>query len=224
MLNRLFLLGSRTMPKIHPNSAAAAAAAIESTRIPKQITDKQVEVLTVWKKSLLFNCNGFTVFDTNGNLVFRVDNYRAGNKTEIFLMDASGKTLLTIRRKKLSLTDNWMVFDGETSVNPRFLVKKPVNFLTTKDLAHVISCQGNKELLYEIIGSYAQRCVAVYDSEKRLVAEVQRKEAKEGVSYGGDVFKLIVQPELDHAVAMALVILMEQMFGLRRSSSLGRLG
>ncbi|KAI3882561.1 hypothetical protein MKX03_019356 [Papaver bracteatum] len=214
------------MPKkIYPNSTTTAAAAAESTRIPKQISDKQVEVLTVWKKSLLFNCNGFTVFDTNGNLVFRVDNYRAGNKTEIFLMDASGKTLLTIRRKKLSLTDNWMVFDGETSVNPRYLVKKPVNFLTTKDVAHVISCQGNsKELMYGIIGSYAQRCVSVYNSEKRLVAEVQRKEAKAGVTFGGDVFKLIVQPELDQAVAMALVILMEQMFGLKRSSSLGRLG
>ncbi|RZC82653.1 hypothetical protein C5167_045440 [Papaver somniferum] len=178
------------MTKVYPNA---------TTEIPKQISDKEVEVLTVWKKSLLFNCNGFTVFDTNGNLVFRVDNYRAGKKTEIFLMDASGKTLLTIRRKKLSLTDNWMVFDGETSANPRFLVKKPVNFLTTKNLARVISCQGNnKELMYEIIGSYAQRCVAVYDNRKRLVAEIQRKEAKAGVTFGGDVFKLIVQPEIDH--------------------------
>ncbi|MCL7024139.1 hypothetical protein MKW94_024021 [Papaver nudicaule] len=210
------------MPKIYPNAAATATA--ESTEIPKQISDKQVQVLTVWKKSLLFNCNGFTVFDTKGNLVFRVDNYRAGNKTEIFLMDASGKTLLTIRRKKLSLVDNWMVFDGETSVNPRFFVKKPVNFLTTKDLAHVISCQGsNKNLMYEIIGSYAQRCVAVYDNKKKLVAEIQRKEAKAGVKLGGDVFKLIVQPELDQTVAMALVILMEQMFGLKRSSSLSSL-
>lgn len=56
-------------------------------------------VLTVWKKSLLFNCTGFTVFDGKGNLVFRVDNYVAGNKSEIVLMDASGKPLLTIRRK-----------------------------------------------------------------------------------------------------------------------------
>ncbi|KAI3882560.1 hypothetical protein MKX03_019355 [Papaver bracteatum] len=206
------------MTKVYPN------ATTETPRIPKQISDREVEVLTVWKKSLLFNCNGFTVFDTKGNLVFRVDNYRAGNKTEIFLMDASGKSLLTIRRKKLSLTDNWMVFDGETSVNPRFLVKKPVNFLTTKNLARVISCQGNnKELMYEIIGSYAQRCVAVYDNRKRLVAEIRRKEAKAGVTFGGDVFKMIVQPEIDQAVAMALVILMEQMFGLKRSNSLDSL-
>ncbi|KAI3911500.1 hypothetical protein MKW98_010387 [Papaver atlanticum] len=205
------------MTKVYPN------ATTETPRIPKQISDREVEVLTVWKKSLLFNCNGFTVFDTKGNLVFRVDNYRAGNKTEIFLMDASGKTLLTIRRKKLSLSDNWMVYDGENSVNPRFLVKKHVNFLTSKNLAHVISCtqSNNRELMYEIIGSYAQRCVGVYDNRKRLVAEIQRKEAaKGGVSFGGDVFKLIVQPQIDSTVAMSLVILMEQMFGSRRSKSI----
>ena len=56
--------------------------------------------LTVWKKSLVLNCNGFTVFDGRGNLVFRVDNYVAANKAgEIVLMDAIGKCLLTIRRK-----------------------------------------------------------------------------------------------------------------------------
>lgn len=56
-------------------------------------------ILTVWKKSLLFNCEGFTVFDSKGNLVFRVDNYTICKKAEIVLMDASGHSLLTIRRK-----------------------------------------------------------------------------------------------------------------------------
>ncbi|KAI3993755.1 hypothetical protein MKX01_002768 [Papaver californicum] len=209
------------MPKVYPN--ANDPNVTTTTEIPHHVLDRQVEVLTVWKKSLLFNCNGFTVFDTKGNLVFRVDNYQSGKK-EIVLMDGIGKSLLTIRRKRLSLADNWMVFDGETSVSPIFLVKKPVNFLASKNVAHVISCtqSNNKNLMYEIIGSYAQRCVAVYDNRKRLVAEIQRKEAaKGGVSFGGDVFKLMVQPELDQTVAMGLVILMEQMFGLRRSISLG---
>ncbi|KAI3993754.1 hypothetical protein MKX01_002767 [Papaver californicum] len=199
------------MPKVYPTEIP--------TKTPQQISGRQVEVLTVWKKSLLFNSDGFTVFDTKGNLVFRVDNYQSGSKKEIVLMSDTGKPLLTIRRKRLSFADNWMVFDGETSVSPIFLVKKPVNFLAAKDVAHAISCidglnsSSNKNLMYGIIGSYAQRCVAVYDNKKRLVAEIQKKEAKAGVSYGGDVFKLIVQPELDQTIAMALVILMEQMFG-----------
>ncbi|MCL7043740.1 hypothetical protein MKW94_015228 [Papaver nudicaule] len=205
------------MPRVYPNEATT-----EATKIPQQISDRQLEVLTVWKKSLLFNCNGFTVYDTKGNLLFRVDNYQSGSRKEIVLMDGRGKCLITIRRKRLSFADNWMVFDGENSLNPKFLVKRPVNFLASKDLAHVISCQSNdKNLMYEIVGSYAHRRVAVYDDKKKLVAEIQRKEAKAGVTFGGDVFKLIVQPELDQTVAMTLVILMEQMFGLKRSISLG---
>ncbi|RZC78004.1 hypothetical protein C5167_002187 [Papaver somniferum] len=169
------------MPKVHPNSTTT-----KPTEIPRHISDRQVEVLTVWKKSLIFNCDGYTVFDTKGNLVFRVDNYQSGKK-EIVLMDGIGKSLLIIRRKKLSLADNWMVFDGETSSSPIFLVKKPVNLMASKNLAHVTSCQSNnKSLIYEISGSYAQRHMAVYDHTKRLVAEIQKKEAKAGVSFGGD--------------------------------------
>lgn len=79
------------MTKVYPNTASEVQRR-DSGR-------HEAEVLTVWKKSLLFNCTGFTVFDAKGNLVFRVDNYVAGNKGEIVLMDAAGKPLLTIRRK-----------------------------------------------------------------------------------------------------------------------------
>lgn len=54
---------------------------------------------TVWKKSLVFNCDGFTVYDSKGNLVYRVDNYVAGGNGEIVLMNASGRALYTICRK-----------------------------------------------------------------------------------------------------------------------------
>lgn len=83
------------MTKIHPNASSADA----SRREDFSGGCCSVEVLTVWRKSLLFNGNGFTVFDAKGNLVFRVDNYASGNKGEIVLMDAAGKPLLTIRRK-----------------------------------------------------------------------------------------------------------------------------
>ncbi|KAL9425754.1 hypothetical protein AB3S75_032674 [Citrus x aurantiifolia] len=216
------------MTKVYPNANVAAAATATAPSIPAkpQASDVNATVLTVWKKSLLFNCNGFTVFDSKGDLVFRVDNYIQGVKGEIVLMDAAGKPLLTIRRKRLSLGDNWLVYDGEkTDVNPRFSVKKHVNILTNKCLAHV-SCNGgdgsssssssptnNKNVLYEIEGSYAQRACAVYDGRRRRVAEIKKKEAVGGVAFGSDVFRLIVQPEMETAVAMGLVILLDQMFG-----------
>lgn len=59
--------------------------------------------LTVWRKSLVFSCEGFTVIDSDGNLVYRVDNYM-GRPDEITLMDASGKSVFTMRRRRVSPT------------------------------------------------------------------------------------------------------------------------
>ncbi|KAM2196590.1 hypothetical protein ACFX1Q_000091 [Malus domestica] len=57
------------------------------------------------------------------------------------------------------------------------------------------------------------RCCAVYDSKRRRVAEIEMKVAVGGVAIGVDVFHLIVQHDMDTAVAMYLVILLDQMYG-----------
>ncbi|XP_028081353.1 protein LURP-one-related 8 [Camellia sinensis] len=228
------------MTKVYPNATAPVSekpklklnASPTSTLTPTS-DDNSVVVLTVWKKSLLFNCDGFTVFNAHGNLVFRVDNYSAATKAEIILMDPSGKSLLTIRRKRLSLSGKWLMYEGETAVNPILSARKHVNLLNTKSLARVSSCCSSgtgttgssssssspsnsikNVMIYEIEGSYTQRCCAVYDGKRRRVAEIKRKEAVGGVDFGMDVFRLIVkQPEIDSSVAMAVVILLDQMFG-----------
>lgn len=69
-------------------------------------------------------------------------------------------------------------------------------------------------ILYEIEGSYTQRCCAVYNQKMQKVAEIRRKEAAVGgIALGEDVFRLVVEPNFDTAVAMALVIVLDQMFG-----------
>ncbi|KAJ6810835.1 protein LURP-one-related 8-like [Iris pallida] len=215
---------------------------------------KEEEVLTVWRKSLLLNGKGFTVFDGKGDLVFRVDNYASDNKGEIVLMDAVGKPLLTIRRKKLSLGENWLIYEGEETSNPLLSVKKHINLLQPKSLAHVVPCTGGGSACaspsssppvaatpsnnnnssprgavarspkaaasagYEVEGSYSQRCCAVYDAQRRKLAEIKRKESPTGgAAFGLDVFRLIVQPGFDRVTAMAIVILLEQMFGSKGS-------
>lgn len=254
------------MRKVHPNANAAVATVVEPSETKPTLKNycreirESTEVLTVWRKSLLFNGKGFTVFDGKGDLVFRVDNYESENKDEIVLMDAEGKPLLTIRRKKLSLGEQWLMYEGEESRNPKYCVKKHVNFLQSKSLAHVNhysnssksganspssspksriitggSSSGSSTTppsspragssstpAFEVEGSYTQRCCTIYDHDSRgQMAEIKRKESVNGgVAFGLDVFHLIVQPGFDAAVAMAIVILLEQMFGSRGSSLL----
>ncbi|KAE8733067.1 Protein LURP-one-related 8 [Hibiscus syriacus] len=205
------------MTKVFPNASFTVGDAAISEKPPQRkllpaAETREEAILTVWKKSLLFNCNGFTVFDSKGDLVFRVDNYMDGNKGEMLLMDANGNPLLTIRRKKMSLGDHWFVYEGETMVNPRFSVKKSMNIMNTKCLAYVNN--RSNSVVYEIEGSYSRRNCAVYDDKRRVVAEIKRKEAVGKVAFGTDVFRLIVRPEYTETEsAMALLIVLDQMFG-----------
>ncbi|PON39893.1 LURP1-related protein domain containing protein [Parasponia andersonii] len=193
--------------------------------------------LTVWRKSLLISCNGFTVIDSNGDLFYRVDNY-IGRPEEITLMDSSGKSVLTMhRRTKLRLVDSWCVYEGEVGNNnchktiinrssssrpkrPIFSIKKNVSLLINGFKSHVLayvfrdSSSEKRSCAYVIEGSYTHRSCKVLDEwSKKVVAEIRRKEETVGgVSFGVEVFQLIVQPGFEPRFAMGFVLLLDQMF------------
>ena len=64
--------------------------------------------LTVSKTSLFFAGDGFTVYDSKGELVFRVDSYGPDirERDELVLMDPHGRCLLTVRRKVRTLSNS----------------------------------------------------------------------------------------------------------------------
>ncbi|KAG6519652.1 protein LURP-one-related 8-like [Zingiber officinale] len=200
------------MAKVHPN-----ATAVQDEKTPEiSVVRKEgggASSLTVWRKSLLFGCSGFTVFDSKGNLTFRVDVYGSAVGV-LVLMDRCGNPVLTLRRKKLSLGETWLIFKGEEdSVDPVFSVKRPVSLRHGRALAHVTPCHNSGGGGYQVEGSYARRSCRVYDECRRAVAEVRRKEAAGGVAFGGDVFRLVVESDFDSCLAMAVVIALDQMFG-----------
>lgn len=78
------------MAKVHPRAPVSSA--------PCYFTSKQ-ETFTIWMKSLVLSGNGCTVFDSNGHVVYRVDNYNCKSGNQVLLMDSRGKVLFTILRK-----------------------------------------------------------------------------------------------------------------------------
>ncbi|XP_014520000.1 protein LURP-one-related 17-like [Vigna radiata var. radiata] len=186
--------------------------------------------LTVWRKSLVMSCKGFTVIDSCGNLVYRVDNY-IGRPNEVTLMDASGKSILTMfRRRRLGLLEEWFVYEGEVgnirrrsklskpSKSPICCVRRHVNILhgNSNVLAYVfrgVSHSDKRCVAFTVEGSYANRTCKVLDECRRVVAEIKRKEANtKNVSFGIEIFQLVVHSGIDPAFAMALVLLLDQMF------------
>ncbi|OAY79970.1 Protein LURP-one-related 8 [Ananas comosus] len=212
------------MTKVHPNAAAAPGSSARKPPVSSSVSvsvPAAVEastVLTVWRRSLLLDGNGFTVFDAKGSLVFRVDNYAAERcKGEIVLMDAAGEPLLTIRRKKLSLAEQWLIYDGEDSSKPRLSVKKHVTLLPSDSLAHVTpcTCAATADATPPTRGGLL--LAPVLCRLRRRAASARQAAVGGAASFGFDVFRLVVEPGFDAAVAMAIVILLEQMFGSRNS-------
>ncbi|KAG1365232.1 putative protein LURP-one-related 11-like [Cocos nucifera] len=83
-------------PSPPPSSSSNASSCLTSSR----------EIYTLWMKSLVLNGNGCTIYDSNGKVVYRVDNYDQKCCNEVYLMDQGGKTLYKMLRKSLVLNGN----------------------------------------------------------------------------------------------------------------------
>ncbi|KAG2601547.1 protein LURP-one-related 8-like [Panicum virgatum] len=194
------------MARVHPNVLPSPAAE-KAAAGPPAAGEEEPTTLTVWRKSLLFNCRGFTVFDAKGDLAYRVDSYDDA-EAEVVLMDPAGRPAFTVRRKRLSLSgEQWLIFAGEEARRPVYAVKRGGGKSMAR-VAHGAAGSGaGGGAPFEVEGSYARRRCVVYDGERRVVAEVQPKEA-----VGTDVFRLVVQPGVDVSLAMAMVVALDQMF------------
>ncbi|KAG1365252.1 protein LURP-one-related 8-like [Cocos nucifera] len=138
--------------------------------------------LTVWCKSLLFNGHGYTVFDdSDGRMVFRVDNYAHNWREETVLMDQAGNVLLTIRRcrKILNLVESWEAYVGDKDVLGMVGHQRPL-FKATKDLGtpsctvSMVPTKGMEPLGYRMSWSRQREWSKIYqaDANAPLVAEV----------------------------------------------------
>ncbi|KAG1365231.1 protein LURP-one-related 11-like [Cocos nucifera] len=170
------------------------------------------EIYTLWMKSLVLNGNGCTIYDSNGELVYRVDNYDQKCCKEVYLMDQGGKTLYKILRKKLLVFGRWEAYryngsNGEEK-RPRFRVKKAYGILKGSGSfgIKVMGCGRENKASCKIETSKHQSVYRIMDMAGGLVAQVQRKHTVSGVLLGEDVMTLAVEPNTDRLLVIGLVV------------------
>lgn len=179
-------------------------------------TYEEEKHLTVFKTSIFFANDGFTVHDDcSGQLVFRVDSYGPDSRDvgEVVLMDADGRCLLTVRRKRPSLHHRWEGYpgDGSGAKKPVFSVRRSSIIGRCNVAVEVFENPGEE---YQIEGNFGQRSCTIFDAEKKEVAEIRRKvDSSTNVVLGKDVFSLCVKPGFDCAFAMGLVLVLDQITG-----------
>ncbi|CAN8269351.1 unnamed protein product [Cochlearia groenlandica] len=202
---------AETIVKIHPTSAAAG----EKPNSPYLTTEK--ESFTIWMKSLVFNTNGCTVFNSKGNIIYRVDNYNSKSCREVYLMDLHGHVLFTLRKKRLGLFKTWEGYrslskniDEITTTNFEYFRVKNNIFknMNKKDSYKVItgSCRNDEGSCYYKMVTRGKSLV-IEDNYGRVIAEVKKKQSRNGnFEFGNDVLTMMVESKVDHSFIIGLVL------------------
>ncbi|MCL7051476.1 hypothetical protein MKW94_015944 [Papaver nudicaule] len=215
------------MSKIHPDYENPLKEIIYSDH---KLGDNRPSNLTVWKKSSMSfqGTDGFTVFNQQGELVFRVDNYSRKNRCLIggvVLMDGIGRALMTLRPRLLSMQYQWNGYEGGEdkcrkapktpifSMRRRSICRKSNEeaeiFIGTADSStnHVTSILPD----LRIEGSFRRRKCSIFTHDGKKVAEILRKKVNNTtVVLSDDVFSLVVEPGFNCDIVMAFVVIMDR--------------
>ncbi|XP_031258333.1 protein LURP-one-related 4-like [Pistacia vera] len=158
------------MAKVHPLPPV----------VPK-VSSKR-ESFTIWMKSLVMQANGCTVYNENGEIVYRVDNYEKKGSNEVYVMDLRGKVLYTILRRVWFL-GRWEGYKGDSSS----LNKEKPKFKVTKK-GHVNAEAG----CYTLEALAGKSAFKIIDCRGGVFAEARRKKSSSRVVLGEDVLSLVV--------------------------------
>ncbi|WOL16010.1 protein LURP-one-related 11-like [Canna indica] len=190
------------MAKIHPSPALPS-----QTPSSNQVSSSQREHFTIWMKSLVFNGNGCTVYDSKGCIAYRVDNYDSKRCSKVYLMDVNGKVVLKILKKKFRLFGRWEGYRCSDQIRPWFKVKRPCGFLDAEHPTCEVWTESGHLRFYQIDGLGSKSSFKIVDmSQRNVLAEVRRKHTESGIALGEDVFTMEVESCVDHSLIMGLVV------------------
>ncbi|CAI0476338.1 unnamed protein product [Linum tenue] len=167
----------------------------------------------MWMKSLVMNGNGCTIYDQNGAVVYRVDNYQKKGGREVCLMDLKGNLVFTILRTASLLlcpflSRTWKGYRRDEETASFSVARRTKRLFATGLCCEVVSCDGR----YKMEASSGGKLTAFKITDVvsgGVVAEAKRKQStstagRRGVLLGSDVLTLVVRPGVDRSLVLGL--------------------
>ncbi|KAL5053060.1 hypothetical protein RYX36_033742 [Vicia faba] len=182
------------MAKVYPQEQESTTSS--QSHDDDQCVSNKRERYTVWMKSLVVHSNGCTVYDSNGNIVYRVDNYDRKGGREVNLMDLKGNVVCTIKKRLLA----FRCWEGHKEEQPWFQVKR----CFTGKIGCTIKV-GSQELCIERMSIGKSFGFRMVNKNGGIIAEAKQKHSSSGILLSNDVLTLDLEAGTDHSLIMALV-------------------
>ncbi|CAA7041442.1 unnamed protein product [Microthlaspi erraticum] len=169
----------------------------------------------------------YDVFDLSDNLIFTIDGSIWNIRRKRVLRDASGTPLLSMRTKGLvTMRYKWEVYKGESieSEDLLFSVREPnlFSFKTSLDVslppqqASITTDVSSIEPDFRTSGRYIGSSFKLFEPiHNTLLAEVVHDFSLRGLIMGNYSFKVRVNPYVDFAFVVALLVIADDTSNLR---------
>ncbi|XP_073393678.1 protein LURP-one-related 15 isoform X2 [Physcomitrium patens] len=198
---------------IHQIPGSTPGATIGVQHVPvvgQQYVSNTVQSYVISKKKLSVSQGDWTITDQAGNSAFKVDGRIASMHSRRFLRDAAGNTILSMKKKVLSVHDTWEILTGngdqvvatcrnssvlqlKTSVDVMLVGKQTSTSTTTPD--------------YQVKGDVLDWNLTVFRGRERA-AVVSRQVTAKTVVLDRDSFDVAIFPGVDQVLVLALLALL----------------
>ncbi|CAN6931759.1 unnamed protein product [Brassica oleracea var. botrytis] len=192
------------MVQIHPVQTLPVDSGVREVKSSPYVTTEQ-ESFTIWMRSLVCHSKGCTVYDSKGNLIYRVDNYDSKSCGEVYLMDLYREVLFEFQQS----FGLFKSCEGCNSNGTRFRLRKNFKISprgsSSSYKAVMESSKDDQQSCYKILNH--RSVFIIEDGSGRLMAEVKKKQSNvNGLDFGEDVLTMVVEPQVDHSFIMGIVI------------------
>ncbi|RCV10152.1 hypothetical protein SETIT_2G089600v2 [Setaria italica] len=158
----------------------------------------------------------FTITDTNGAVVIRVEGAFISIHNRRLLLDANGNPLLCMREKVISMHYTWEAYRGDStkSSDLLFTAKKSsiIQPFETEMYIYLASNTSHEVCDFKMKGSFKERACSFYlGNTNTLIAQMHRQHSAMSTLLGTDHYGLTVFPNVDYVFISALVVILQEL-------------
>ncbi|KAL2548911.1 Protein LURP-one-related 15 [Forsythia ovata] len=177
--------------------------------------------LLIDKKAFTLKSTRYLVTSADGNLMFKVEKFPFHGT--LVVLDASGNPVITLRPKKLTNHSRWQVFRGESTDEKDliFSVKRSSMFQIHSKLDVFLASNTSEEYCdFKVKGTHSDSSCDIFAGNSSTpIAQMDNKMTAGSIFLGKDKFMVIVSPNVDYAMVVSLIIILEEMATSRQQNS-----
>ncbi|GKU92211.1 hypothetical protein SLEP1_g5970 [Rubroshorea leprosula] len=163
--------------------------------------------LVVKKKVQAFSNAHYDVYGSTGNILLQIDGSVWNLERKRVMRDPAGLPVLTMREKAFTLPYRWLIYQGEDLYrkNQICTVRLSQALQIKRQLDVFLVGNQTKDSDFHVTGSLSSLSFKVYKGNT-VIAEVIHNFKWQSFCKGKESFMVRVQPEVDYAFIVALLI------------------